>query len=105
MIALSEAASNGGSCQLRSRSSCPPWNKPQSIKTPARSVSIKYFDPVTVPAAPQNDSVGIRAMLTDHVSESRTVDWSASVLACIFLENRLQALASGDACAPVPETS
>src|SRR5689334_7598670 len=53
--ALSERGSKGGSCQLRSRNSFRPWNEPQSTSTRARSVSIKYFDPVTVPTPPQNE--------------------------------------------------
>src|ERR1700738_515549 len=56
MTALTDAALNGGSCQLRSRNSRMPWNTPQSTSTLARSASIRYLEPVTVPAAPQNES-------------------------------------------------
>src|ERR1700694_2583436 len=56
MTALTDAALNGGSCQLRSRNSRMPWNNPQSTSTLARSASIRYFETVTVPAAPQNES-------------------------------------------------
>src|SRR5258708_4182014 len=53
--ALTNAALKGGSCQLRSRNSRTPWNKPQSTSTCACPASIRYFEPVTVPAAPQNE--------------------------------------------------
>src|SRR5437588_11183769 len=76
--AFTAAALNGGSCQLRSRSSCGPWNNPQSTSTRARSHSIKYFDPVTEPAAPQNESVGMRRMVADVVSEPRAVATGSS---------------------------
>src|ERR1043166_5779563 len=76
--AFTAAALNGGSCQLRSRSSCGPWNNPQSTSTRARSDSIRYFDPVTEPAAPQNESVGMTAMLADVVSEPRAVATGSS---------------------------
>src|SRR5215831_2862073 len=66
MTASTDAALKGGSSQLRRRSSFNPWNNPQSIKTRPRSDSTKYFEPVTVPAAPQKESVGMRAMLTDY---------------------------------------
>src|SRR5215813_2994688 len=65
--AFTEDALNGGSCQLRSRNSCPPWNKPQSISRRPRSDSIRYFDPVTVPAAPQKERLGMRGIVTDRV--------------------------------------
>src|SRR5258706_15074495 len=55
ITALTNAALKGGSCQLRSRNSRTPWNKPQSTSTCACPVSIRYFEPVTVPAAPQNE--------------------------------------------------
>src|SRR5258707_15811036 len=57
ITALTKAALNGGSCQLRSRNSRMPWNNPQSTSTCACPVSIRYFEPVTVPAAPQKESV------------------------------------------------
>ena len=44
----------GSSCQLRSRSSFSPWNSPASISTFDDPVSSRYFDPVTVRAAPRN---------------------------------------------------
>src|ERR1051326_5824596 len=78
--ASTDAALKGGSCQLRSRSSCGPWNKPQSTSTRARSDSIRYFDPVTEPAAPQNESVGMTAMLADVVSEPRAVATGSSAV-------------------------
>src|SRR4030088_3566351 len=59
MTALTDAALNGGSRQLRSRNSRMPWNNPQSTSTLARSASIRYLEPVTVPAAPQNESEDI----------------------------------------------
>src|SRR6185369_3994111 len=52
--AFIERGSNGGSCQLRSRSSFRPWNIPQSTSTRALFVWTRYFDPVTVPTPPQN---------------------------------------------------
>src|ERR1051326_8211765 len=52
--AFNERGSNGGSCQLRSRSSFRPWNIPQSTSTRALLVWTRYFDPVTVPTPPQN---------------------------------------------------
>src|SRR5919106_4092535 len=53
--------SKGGSCQLRSRNSLKPWNKPQSTSTRALPLSIRYFDPVTVPTPPQNEIVANEA--------------------------------------------
>src|SRR6266436_4728324 len=55
ITALTNATLKGGSCQLRSRNSRTPWNKPQSTSTCACPASISYFEPVTVPAAPQNE--------------------------------------------------
>src|ERR1051326_5560656 len=79
--ASTDAALKGGSCQLRSRSSWGPWNNPQSTSTRARSDSIRYFDPVTEPAAPQNESVGMTPMLPHVVSEPRGVaPWSSAPL-------------------------
>ena len=54
-IASSDRGSKGGACQLRSRSSFNPWNMPQSTSTRARSASIRYLDPVTVPTPPQKE--------------------------------------------------
>jgi hypothetical protein len=61
--AVSDRGSKGGSCQLRSRNSFKPWNKPQSTSTRALSVSIKYFDPVTVPTPPQKEMLANGAPL------------------------------------------
>src|SRR5215467_12157110 len=55
--ASTEEAGNGGSSQLRLRNSFRPWKRPQSTSTREPLVSIRYFEPVTVPAAPQNESV------------------------------------------------
>src|SRR6266850_2571001 len=73
MTASTDAALNGGSCQLRSRNSRMPWNRPQSTSTRARSASIKYFEPVTVPAAPQKESVAIIAILNEPWRRSEKV--------------------------------
>src|SRR4030095_7825885 len=51
--ASTDAGGNGASAQLRSRSSRGPWKRPQSINTRRWWFSIRYFEPVTVPAAPQ----------------------------------------------------
>src|SRR5688572_27134242 len=53
--AFSERGSKGGACQLRSRSSLKPWNRPQSTNTRESPDSTRYFDPVTVPTPPQNE--------------------------------------------------
>ncbi len=46
----------GSGSQLRSRSSLSPWNSPQSIRILRPSASSRYFEPVTVRAAPRNVS-------------------------------------------------
>src|SRR5215813_7192932 len=61
--AFNERGSNGGSCQLRSRSSFKPWNIPQSTSTRALSVVTRYFDPVTVPTPPQNSILANQRLL------------------------------------------
>src|ERR1700754_578863 len=66
--ALSERGSNGGSCQLRSRSSFKPWNSPQSTSTRDLPVSTRYFDPVTVPTPPQNEMLAKQKLLFDSLS-------------------------------------
>src|SRR5215211_8002214 len=61
--ASSECGSNGGSCQLRSRSSFRPWKSPQSTRTRALSVTTRYFEPVTVPTPPQNSMLANKRLL------------------------------------------
>src|SRR5258706_6303365 len=71
ITALTNAALKGGSYQLRSRNSRTPWNKPQSTSTCACPASIRYFEPVTVPAAPQNERDDIALDFSDSkISES-----------------------------------
>src|SRR5215813_4551087 len=65
-MALIERGSNGGSCQFRSRSSFKPWNRPQSTSTRVLPVSIKYFDPVTVPTPPQNEILAKRRSFSEN---------------------------------------
>src|SRR6266404_1894409 len=71
ITAPTAAALKGGSCQLRSRNSRWPWNKPQSISARAPSDSIRYFEPVTVPAAPQNESDDIVPMLANYFARGK----------------------------------
>src|SRR5262252_5873171 len=54
MTDASDDASNGSRSQLRRRSAFNPWNRPQSTSTRPRGVETRYFEPVTVPAAPRN---------------------------------------------------
>src|SRR5690349_14478541 len=61
--AFNECGSNGGSCQLRSRSSLSPWKSPQSTRTRALSVTTRYFEPVTVPTPPQNSILANQRLL------------------------------------------
>src|ERR1044071_1641286 len=61
--AFRERGSKGGSCQLRSRSSFKPWNRPQSTSTRDLPVSSKYFEPVTVPTPPQNEMLAKQKLL------------------------------------------
>ena len=44
----------GNCAQLRNRRSLSPWNRPQSTSTRVPPCSSRYFDPVTVRAAPIN---------------------------------------------------
>src|SRR5437588_12942631 len=53
-MAWIEEAATGMSCQLRSRSSLSPWNSPASTIRRAPFDSTRYFEPVTVRAAPRN---------------------------------------------------
>src|ERR1051326_6570254 len=71
--ATNERGSNGGSCQLRSRSSLRPWKSPQSTSTRALSVSSRYFEPVTVPTPPQNEILAKRrsSYETVHLTKSQ----------------------------------
>src|SRR5689334_17477941 len=41
-------------CQLRRRNSFRPWNRPQSMRTRWSPTVSRYFEPVTVRAAPRN---------------------------------------------------
>src|SRR4051812_13008873 len=59
--AISRGA-NSGLSQFRSRSSLSPWNSPLSRSTCWPRCRTRYFDPVTVPAAPRNWRVGGPAM-------------------------------------------
>src|ERR1044071_3438806 len=77
-----ECGSKGGSCQLRSRSSLRPWKSPQSTRTRALSVTTRYFEPVTVPAPPQNSILANQRLLPsssitkpndDHGHEEREI--------------------------------
>ena len=52
---------SGSGLQLRRRSSFKPWNRPQSTSRRLPSASTRYFEPVTVPAAPRKVSLGIGA--------------------------------------------
>ena len=54
----------GRSCQFRSRSSLSPWNNPASTSTRVPFDSTRYFDPVTVRAAPRNVTLIIDSPLT-----------------------------------------
>ena len=45
--------------QLRKRNCFKPWNRPQSTRSRLPSASTRYLEPVTVPAAPRNVSLGI----------------------------------------------
>src|SRR5512141_606703 len=56
------AAGTGRGCQLRRRSSFSPWNSPQSTRTRRSFTSSRYFEPVTVRAAPRNVNDGILAL-------------------------------------------
>src|SRR5205809_68590 len=56
------AGSTGNRAQFASRSSRSPWNKPQSISSRCDPFSKRYFDPVTVPAAPRK----LNLMLTER---------------------------------------
>src|SRR6478609_5043425 len=47
-------AATGRSCQLRSRNSFKPWKSPASTRIFFVPVSRRYFEPVTVRAAPRN---------------------------------------------------
>src|SRR5260221_8622839 len=47
-------AGTGRSCQFRSRSSFKPWKSPASTMTGVPLDSTRYFEPVTVRAAPRN---------------------------------------------------
>ena len=47
---------DGNGSQFRSRSSFKPWNSPQSTSTRLSPCSTRYFEPVTVRAAPRNVS-------------------------------------------------
>src|SRR5574338_1590284 len=49
------AGSTGGADQFRSRSAFTPWKRPQSTRIRAASVSTRYFEPVTVLAAPRKE--------------------------------------------------
>src|SRR5512135_2512177 len=53
------SASTGRGSQFRSRSSLRPWNNPQSTSRRCSPISTRYFDPVTVRAAPRNVSDAI----------------------------------------------
>src|SRR5690349_9939375 len=50
-------AGTGRSCQFRSRSSLSPWKRPASTMMRAPPDSTRYFEPVTVRAAPKKVSV------------------------------------------------
>src|SRR6266705_871407 len=79
ITAFTAAALNDGGCQFRSRNSRRPWNRPQSISTRARSVSTRYFEPVTVPAAPQNESVDM------NLESNEAKVWCLQLAAYCFL--------------------
>src|SRR6266403_4868875 len=49
--------------KLRSVSSGVPWKMPQSIRRRLPAASIRYLEPVTVPAAPRKVSLGIGVSL------------------------------------------
>src|SRR5215211_5354195 len=83
--ASSECGSNGGSCQLRSRSSFRPWKSPQSTRTRALSVTTRYLEPVTVPTPPQNSMLANQRLLpgssitkpnNEHGHEQRQISQS-----------------------------
>ena len=54
--AATEAGGTGSGAQLRSRHAFSPWNSPQSTSTRACPEASRYFEPVTVPAAPRKVS-------------------------------------------------
>src|SRR5689334_826645 len=51
--------STGSGLKFRSFSSFVPWNSPQSTSSFLPAASTRYFDPVTLPAAPRNVSFAI----------------------------------------------
>ena len=63
--AATSRGENSGFSQLRSRSSLIPWNSPQSRRTCWPRCLTRYFDPVTVPAAPRNCSVAGPAIVSE----------------------------------------
>ena len=62
--ALIRWGSTGKRSQLRKRNALKPWNRPQSINNRWSAFSMRYFEPVTVPAPPRKDNrklkVGLR---------------------------------------------
>ena len=58
-----ELGGTGKGFQLRRRNSFSPWNNPQSTSRRLPAASIKYLEPVTVPAAPRKVIWGIGAIL------------------------------------------
>src|SRR5690349_12706412 len=51
--------STGSGLKFRSFNSFVPWNSPQSTSSFLPAASTRYFDPVTLPAAPRNVSFAI----------------------------------------------
>src|SRR5918993_1340654 len=77
----------GNSAQLRSRSPFRPWNSPASTRTRVPFDSTRYFEPVTVRAAPRNVRLIIGsfrflqlAMCSHHLANSsEEVDLAAGM--------------------------
>ncbi|PTN43686.1 hypothetical protein DAI43_33230, partial [Achromobacter xylosoxidans] len=55
---LSSAGGTWNGAQLRSRKVFTPWNRPQSSRIRRPSISSRWREPVTVPAAPRKHSIG-----------------------------------------------
>src|SRR5580704_10557386 len=73
-----DAGSTGGLFQLRCSSSFDPWNSPQSTSNRLPSASTRYFDPVTVPAAPRKVILAMGPVFYANASKTSSQDFSPS---------------------------
>src|SRR3984893_10789446 len=77
--------------QFRAVSSFPPWKMPQSTSKRLPAASTRYFEPVTVPAAPRNVRRGIGRWGADFYWEPVQLyyDVTATLLSQPFLGHNL----------------